>query len=262
MAVVGPTVAIARPAPSFAPGYDVSYPQCGLTLPSPAAFAVVGVNGGKDGTRNHCLKKELAWAKKFSGVNAQPAVSLYVNTDDPGTQSSNWPKNSVDLQSGDPVRDRYGSCSGGDTQACAWQYGWNMAERDERRDGVTSPLSYAWWLDAEATNTWQSDRRLNRADLTGMADYFQTLGVKVGLYSTWLQWPQIVGAITAPSPLLGLPEWVTGSSTEANAEASCWQDQFMPGGDIVLSQWYTSSSLFDGDVTCPASGFRRIRVEY
>src|SRR4051794_39368931 len=54
-------------------GYDVSYPQCGTTLPQDRVFAVVGVNGGLSTRANLCLSAQLDWALGSSGaVPAQP----------------------------------------------------------------------------------------------------------------------------------------------------------------------------------------------
>ena len=66
-------------------GFDVSYPQCGKTLPALRAFAVVGVNGGLATKPNPCLGTQLAWAWKSSGVvPTQPAAQVYLNTANPG----------------------------------------------------------------------------------------------------------------------------------------------------------------------------------
>ena len=245
--------------PTYSVGYDLSYPQCQLQLPTPAAFAIVGVNGGTAFTSNQCMKRELAWAAGSTGAYGAAPVALYVNTGDPGMGSKHWPKSNRDLVTGQTVTDRYGRCHGGNTNSCAWQYGWNAAENGARRRGITTPGAYAWWLDVESGNAWQATRSLNRADLTGMTDYFLSSGLKVGIYSTAFQWPRIAGVVPPTNPLTALPEWVTGASNQLDAETACWQAQFMSGGNTVLSQWYTSSSSIDVDVTCPASGFRRIR---
>lgn len=85
-------------------GNDVSYPQCGSTLPSATAFGIVGVNGGLADTPNNCLgiadglsSSELYWAlTTANGSTSQPKASLYVNTADPGnvyngTVIGDWP---------------------------------------------------------------------------------------------------------------------------------------------------------------------------
>jgi hypothetical protein len=66
---------------STATGNDVSYPQCGRSLPSGQAF---GVNDGLANTTNPCLAKEITWAQKSTGTTSQPPASLYVNTANPG----------------------------------------------------------------------------------------------------------------------------------------------------------------------------------
>ena len=40
-------------------GNDISYPQCGKTLPSRQAFGIVGVNEGLANTTNPCLATEI-----------------------------------------------------------------------------------------------------------------------------------------------------------------------------------------------------------
>src|SRR5215216_6286831 len=75
-------------------GYDVSYPQCGKSLPSARAFAVVGVNGGLSTRSNPCLSTQLSWAWRSNGsVTSQPKAQLYLNTANPGqviNQVSTW----------------------------------------------------------------------------------------------------------------------------------------------------------------------------
>lgn len=175
-------------------GNDVSYPQCGTTLPGAPAFGIVGVNDGLANTLNPCLgpsstypsyaQSELYWAVASStGVTTQPKASLYVNTADPGniyngTLIADWPTSSLSI-------DPYGSCNtttvttstgatatvGENSPACAWQYGYNRAAQDiawlysaatainsqESSVNVSdSASSYTWWLDVETANTWQS----------------------------------------------------------------------------------------------------------
>src|SRR4051812_24756441 len=141
-------------------GYDVSYPQCGTTLPASRAFGIVGVNGGLSTKTNPCLATQLAWAWGSNGsVTAQPRAQLYLNTANPGElrdQVSTWPTSGTTP---------YGTCDGGNTAACSWQYGWERAQNsitsyftpaaaEARVDG--RPSSYTWWLDVETVNTWQS----------------------------------------------------------------------------------------------------------
>ncbi len=133
-------------------GNDVSYPQCGSTLPSTTAFAIVGVNGGLADNLNSCLgptsglsSSELYWAATATnGSSTQPTVGFYVNTADPGniyngTIIGDWPTSSPAVSTGP-----YGPCAtttvtlagstsatvGENSPACAWAYGWNMATQD------------------------------------------------------------------------------------------------------------------------------------
>ncbi|MGC8510284.1 MAG: hypothetical protein ACP5PB_05360 [Acidimicrobiales bacterium] len=183
-------------------GNDVSYPQCGSTLPSATAFGIVGVNGGLADTPNDCLgpvnnvlsSSELYWAlTTANGLTNQPRASLYVNTADPGntyngTVITDWPT------SGSTP---YGACTttmvvlsdvtytvGQNSPACAWQYGWNMATQDtgwltaaataidsttnsttNSATAPTSPGGYPWWLDVETANTWQSATTANGLEM-------------------------------------------------------------------------------------------------
>lgn len=81
----------AQAAGAAGPGNDVSWPQCGKTLPRGQTFAVVGVNNGLANTTNPCLATQLSWAGTSTGGTGQPLVALYVNTANPGTSGSWWP---------------------------------------------------------------------------------------------------------------------------------------------------------------------------
>lgn len=197
-------------------GNDVSYPQCGATLPGAPAFGIVGVNDGLANTLNPCLgpsssypsfnQSELYWATAAStGGTSQPKASLYVNTADPGNlyngnPIADWPTTSI-------AANPYGACTtttvatnagpatlGANTPACAWQYGYNRADQDatwltQSADainaqsppvGVTDTASgYPWWLDVETANTWQggtAGQAMNIADLQGMIAGLQAAG--------------------------------------------------------------------------------------
>lgn len=245
------TAAYARQASTPA-GRDVSYPQCGKALPSGQAFGIVAVNEGLPNNTNPCLADEISWAKLSSGGTRQPKTSLYVNTADPGNHGiTDWPANNYDPFYGNRVRDPYGTCHGGNSQACAWQYGWNMAELDARSRGVQSPGRYRWWLDVETVNSWESLARNNRADLEGMAALFRHIGATVGIYSTAKQWNPIVGTVRSSSPLYRLPEWRPGAKTLAQAKKNCHLAPLTGGGKITVTQWRTPKAY--SDFSCPAT---------
>jgi hypothetical protein len=237
-------------------GYDVSYPQCGTLLPQDRAFAVVGVNGGLSTRANPCLAAQLNWAWEASGtVPEQPVAQLYLNTANPGElrdQVTTWPTRGATP---------YGSCTGANTAACSWQYGWERtqnsldafftpAARSARVD--SRPSSYSWWLDVETMNTWQSgsddalDR--NRATLEGMAAYLLSWGGRVGVYSTGQQWAQIVGTVPSGSVLAGLDSWLAGATSLAGAQEACGAPALVPGGRVTLTQ-YVRDGL-DRNLSC------------
>ncbi len=267
-------------------GLDVSYPQCGTTLPSTTAFAIVGVNGGLANDLNACLgpsasypdysASELYWASvAATGATGTSVakVGLYVNTADPGN-----------IYDGRPIADwptsgsaaSYGTCAtttvssrgktytvGADSDACAWVYGYNKATQDatwlttaaetindqETTTSVADTASaYPWWLDVETANTWQSDTTMNVADLQGMIAGFQAAGAgSFGVYSTAAQWTTITGGTTeADTGLYGLADWIPGASSLTSAEANCALSSFT-GGSVAITQW---TATLDNDDAC------------
>jgi hypothetical protein len=263
-------------------GNDVSYPQCGSGLPVGPAFGIVGVTGGLANDLNPCFgpsasyptytESELYWAVASSvGGTSQPKASLYVNTADPGNVYNgaliaDWPT------SGSTP---YGSCTtttltltsgtytvGSNSDACAWQYGYNKATQDARWLGAAATAindqsppvnvagtatSYPWWLDVETANTWQSDTTMNVADLQGMIAGLKAAGATtVGAYSTSSQWNSITGS-SASGSLYKIPNWVPGARNLAGAQLNCAQASFT-GGAVTVTQWFGHPD--DGDYAC------------
>ncbi|GHG52908.1 hypothetical protein GCM10012320_23410 [Sinomonas cellulolyticus] len=222
-------------------GIDVSWPQCGASLPADGAFAIVGVNGGRASTTNPCLADQLRWAVASRGGTFQSTVQLYVNTDNPGgpSPSSSWPG------SGSTP---YGTCDGSGSTACSWQYGWDRAMEDmagrlapaaQAAGLLASPSAYTWWLDVETGNTWQADAAGNRAVLEGMAAAFSHEGVRVGVYSSPYMWEDLIGTVSSTSPLYTLNSWLPGALSAEDAAANCKLDPLMAGGHVVLTQYTT-----------------------
>ncbi|HLB66586.1 MAG TPA: hypothetical protein VJJ78_03270 [Candidatus Saccharimonadales bacterium] len=257
--IVAPSVLAAKPvssSPNNTPlGNDVSYPQCGKTLPKTHAFGIVGVNGGLATTTNLCLKDQLIWASKAIGGTAQEKIQLYVNTANPGgLNTTSWPTTG---------QNPYGVCNGSDSLACAWQYGWNRASEDislrfqpaAAQAGInSSPSTYIWWLDVETVNTWKPptssfNTGSNTAVLEGMTAHFQSLNARVGLYSTAYQWGQIVGSsVSSTSNLNGLPNWRPGGANLKTAKQACTAAPLTTNGTVVLTQ-FVSKNL-DYDYSC------------
>jgi hypothetical protein len=257
--LIAPTVLAAKPGSATVKtplGIDISWPQCGKQVPTDQAFGIVGVNGGLATTTNDCLKDQLVWAKQSLGGTSQENLQLYVNTANPGgLNTSSWPKNNID-PTGNTTSNPYGSCSGSDSWACAWQYGWNRSLEDVKDrfqpaafQANLSPIAstYVWWLDVETENTWKLsgssyDHKSNIAVLEGMTEYLKTLGVRVGLYSTGAQWGQIVGSsVSSTSNLNGLPNWRPGGATLATARDACKAAPLTANGSVALTQFISKS---------------------
>jgi hypothetical protein len=248
-------------------GYDVSYPQCGRSLPDNPAFAIVGVNGGNAASTNECLAEQLAWGAKATGLSNQPALQLYVNTANPGeliSDISTWPTGNEDLN-GDIPENRYGNtCEGDNDLSCSWLYGWNRAldaaenrfALEVKKAGISDVTSdYVWWLDVETMNTWQSGSpdalKRNVATLEGMVSYFYSRNVeKVGLYSTAYQWGEITGNYIDlfDSNLNGLANWRPSGSSLKNAMKNCSVEPLTIGGRISLTQYVVKN--LDHNYSC------------
>lgn len=248
-----------KPTPSQPPastelkGYDISYPQCSnkslKNLPTDHYFGIVGVNGGTAASYNPCLTEQLAWANKAKTGSNQPRVQVYVNTANPAQDTAynwnNWPTTGTTP---------YGDCTGvrNNSQACSWQYGWNRSVEAEayfvskaQSAGIsTSTGNYIWWLDVETMNSWQTGNNLalNTAAIEGFAAYYQSKNAQVGLYSTALQWGEIVGGtVSSESNLNGLPNWRPGGANLTTAKDACSADPLTSGGYISMTQYIVKS---------------------
>lgn len=262
---VSPVVA-AHGTTTSTTGNDISWPQCGRTFPSGQAFGIVGVNDGLANTLNPCLgpynggarsTSELTWAWGSSGASKLPLVALYVNTADPGPGVADWPT----VNTSPTGADRYGTCDGSDSPACAWEYGWERATQDiawlsaaATAAGVRSaPSDYPWWLDVETANSWETGARglaNNVADLQGMVAALQAAGapgsVSVGVYSTSYQWGVITGG-SMDGTLGGLDDWIPGARRQSSAKSNCSLPSFT-GGVVTITQWF--SNPYDSDWAC------------
>ena len=262
-------------------GIDVSYPQCGASLPSGEAFAIVGVNGGLANNYNSCLNSQFTYAQKSTAVTKQAPAQLYVNTADPGNGVGDWPSpsqlgayNSTSTPSGTCTFANGTSGAGANSPGCAYIYGYDMVsgirygtsnvigdvQAFKNATGATL-TNYPVWLDVETGNSWQSASTtgglaMNIADLQGMVDALNAAAVtasgtnakQVGIYSTGYQWSQITGTPTATAAgnLSGLPDWIPGASTQSGAVSNCSQTAFT-AGLVTITQWAAS---LDGDYSC------------
>ncbi len=244
---------LAVPAVALPPtgaGVDVSFPQCAesshIELSANVPFAIVGVNGGVASNSNRCFLSEYNSALLLSGTTEQPHAAVYVNTGNPSLAAAWWPS-SDRTQSGTRVFNPNGACAHEAGAACAYVYGYSMAQADYRRVRDTLlRLPAMWWLDVETTNTWQPDVVANSASLIGMVDYFESRGLSVGIYSTSYQWGRIAGTTLPASHLAGLPSWLAGGSA-VGAPADCEKSPLTPGGRVAMVQYVTN---LDNDYAC------------
>ena len=229
LTVAPAAAAFAAPRASTGTGYDVSYPQCGVDLPSRPAFAILGVSDGRAYGDNPCLAAEYGWA-----VTSRRAVGFYMNTGNPGAASTRV--------------DWYGQtgpqpCSMDNEAGCAYDYGAGAAQRafDYAQSQTGVAAAGGWWLDVETSNSWSTDTSLNLAALQGSIEVLQAQGVTVGIYSTGYQWGQITGG-AAP----GLPSWVAGAQNAHTAPTLCGSS--FTGGPVRYVQY--SSQGLDADYAC------------
>ncbi|MDQ1513052.1 MAG: hypothetical protein QOC59_894 [Microbacteriaceae bacterium] len=253
--LAAPAAALAaEPAPQVAStvGHDVSHPQCDgagtLILPTGQAFGIVGVNGGIATISNPCLDSELAWASASNGTTAQAPVAVYVNTANPGLEASWWPAANRTVL-GTAVPGAPGTCRHAPGPACAYVYGYSLAEQDMRRPAIGLPLGTIWYLDVEEANTWSPSTTANRAVLEGMAAAFTDAGARTGLYANRSDWNRFIGTVPAASSLYRLPTWLAGAVTPRGAAENCTHAP-LAGGRITLSQYLPVASEFDYDVSC------------
>jgi len=210
-----PTVAVAPREPAAsAPGvgYDISYPQCGRTAPRPAAFGIVGVNGGAPLTSNKCFAAQFAWARTLS------ARAVYINPSWSGT--------------GDPVA-----------------YGEKLVTDAIEREHAAGVSGVSmWWLDVELGNTWNGTQQENATVLAAMAAKLQAAGVRVGIYSSPQQWAEIAGDWQPGLPVWN----AIGPGTRARAIASCGEEFAGSTSGLVQWVAKKGARVLDHNEICPA----------
>jgi hypothetical protein len=256
-------VAMPAGATSATVGNDISYPQCGMRLPSSHAFGVVGVNGGRAFTKNPCLVQQLAWAKR-GYTSYGPA--FYANTGNPGpAKTSLWPYGQT--------WPRVCRASNPNSSSCAYDYGWNAAKHAfrtavraiqklddvSRQNAVWRAGAVRWWLDVETMNSWQAlddgdgptaQSKLNDTSaLRGAVDALHDSGAwRVGIYSTSFQWKQITGGRAYTKWYFASnPVWLAGYDNAQDALNGC-SDASFTGAPVLMTQYLRKG--FDVDVRC------------
>lgn len=259
-------------------GIDVSYPQCGDSLPTGEAFAIVGVNGGLANDYNSCLGSEFSYAQASTGTTKQAKAQLYLNTGDPGNGVADWPSpgqtGAYGFTSTPNGNCDYASGSSGpgaNSAACAYIYGYDMVQGITYATGTIAGdisafasatgsqlYNFPTWLDVETANTWQSGTgglAMNVADLQGMVDAVYAAASSanapaqtVGVYSTTSQWNAITGTPgSGGGNLWLLPDWIPGAQRQSGAVSNCSLPAFS-GGPVAITQWF--GHPYDGNYSC------------
>jgi hypothetical protein len=261
-------------------GADASWPGCtpphGATRTMPLAtrpgFVVVGVNDGLPGTVSTCIDRELQWADTTTGGSSEPRLAYYVMAADPWTARERkwvkhpfWPISNVVDGTTVRVPAAFGSaahgttCGGGHAErACAYVYGWAMAQHAAAIPGLRDPASHRFWIDVEAEATWSDDQRFNQAVIEGMVAAFTSpraaggIGATTGVYSDHSEWAGIVGRLRQGSTLDRLDQWLAvGPATKAEAVDALLHDwPLTANGRISMIQWV--DGRIDRDIAPPA----------
>ena len=219
-------------------GYDISWPQCGGTMPpTTAAFVVIGLTRGLPFTENPCLASQVTWAKDHSVPAQAYTMAAYP------TSSQLQSNGSAGPWSSSTVAGRLANV--GYAEA-------GYAAASLARAGFHPPVV---WVDVEPrpAQPWPAGsdvaRARNRSVVTGLLRGLHDAGYAYGLYSFASGWSDIVGAWRLP----GVPVWATaGRKTSADALTMCGGPSFS-GGPVHLAQWYDDTR--DSDLTCPAYAF-------
>ncbi len=197
-----------------ASGFDISYPNCGATLPSLDSFALVGVGAGRPFTTNSCLTSEWNAAQKATGATP----SLYFNTGYSGAYTRNIDTTTCPAALSSAKNAYPGLFSGlsrhDQSQAQqAWELGCSEAEYAYGARPAGSPLM--WWADIETGNSWSSNSLLNDYTVDGISYQMESLGGG-GVYSSPAMWASITGSMTFQPTPPATANWVTGASCTAS----------------------------------------------
>jgi hypothetical protein len=238
-------------------GYDISWPQCGGSYPTPGfAVAVVGVTGGHGFSGNPCLNSEFSWSQQAALPNA-----LYVN---------------IDLPSAAPPQGATGPagrCAATNVSCFAYNYGFNNSQYAVNYANARGVDALVWWLDVETNNNWQTTSRVastyrtiapatpqtpaayayrTAANAQAIAGAIAGLAAShkvVGAYSTNYQWNLIAGTY-APQ----VPVWYATADSVSRAPLYCTQAHSFTGGPVWLVQYTIAKGApgfgFDGDYAC------------
>ncbi len=213
-------------------GYDVSWPNCATSLPSPPSrFVIVGTDGGGAFTTNPCLRREWSWALRT------PSPALYLNVGAPlGTTA--WRGRTGPA----------GTCSATATLCRAYNYGYNAARAAyvyaARQLGGSLAVRRTWWLDVELGSHWSRSTSINARAIAGALSFLRSKGLPAGIYSTTYQFHHIAGTSYRP----GVAVWYATQATSYGSAAVQCRSSSFTGGRVKLVQ-YTPGGL-DHDLGC------------
>ncbi len=229
-----------------ATGYDVSNFQCSA-LPPTAPLAIVEATGWSFSYQNPCLAQEAQWA----GQN----LSLYAFI--------NWPSDGTNSPTnfGSPsfMTGPAGNCAATDLNCQAYNFGFKQAQYSYQYAQTSNVSSPNWWLDVETSGQWaattQGPNLLAPAaqaqdyqDILGAINFFKSVGVAVGVYSTPRQWGQITGGAILPA---NTQIWVALPGVDPST--ACSASNSFGGGQVVLVQTGSATingHTYDTDLTC------------
>lgn len=250
------------PLPGGINGVDIANYQCAkpgstsvqANLPA-SALTIIEAAGWLDSANNSCLAAESAWANRVEGRSGA-VYELYLFINAPGTEQS-----ATALYSSGP-KGTCGTESAATKQLCiAYNYGYNGARSSYDYASHSGVNSRVWWLDVENTSLsatefsnfsankfWSYSTTLNAATLQGAIDALRGDGAVVGIYSSSVQYPQIVGNYVP----LGqrVPIWIAGAPptkppyTEANLPAPSILSAWCAGTANYPSSPHTTNDLF------------------
>jgi hypothetical protein len=206
-------------------GVDISWPKANCTVPTRflRSWAIIGVDGGLDFTKNPCLRSEAARVSNYS---------LYANTgypeDSRGRRFMTTPKR----------------CTPKDEACIAYDYGYANGVYTVKYAAAEGLHATQWWLDVETDNSWTNNIYVNRASIAGEAAAIkhETLIGHVGVYSYPGQWDLLTGNWRN-----GMPNWAaTGSLERSVGKTFCSGEDFTGGGT-----WLTQYTVrLDEDYVC------------
>lgn len=207
-------------------GNDISWPQCGGSVPGQHDVGVIGVTGGRPFTTNPCLADQYGWSRASQMAGG---AQVYINLEIGGTTTGPH------------------GCGPDDHLCRAYDYGWQSVTDAMGRASGQGVSSTFWWLDVEVGNNWSSDHLdWNSRAVQGAIDAVHSRNLDVGIYSSVDQWAQILPDAFKP----GVPTWLAVVGDQQVAPGLCSRRNSLTGGPVYMVQY--DDHVFDWDHVCAA----------